>query len=155
MAEARPKKRPVPRVYRLAVLAGGLTVLAACGMVAGIDGLEIGECKGGICIAEGGSMESSMTTDAEGGSPVIEGGTFDGAGLPCPSPHGPTMVRVGTTTNNFCIDSTEVTVAQYREFTTAVGADGAGQPNTCKWNVSYTAGFGGPDDIPVAGIDWC
>jgi formylglycine-generating enzyme required for sulfatase activity len=124
-------------------------------MIAGISDLEVGECKGGICVAEGGMMDGSVAPDADAGMPNKEAGMFDGAGLPCPSPHGPTMARVGTATNNFCIDSTEVTVAQYRDFTTAVGADAGGQPAICKWNTSYTAGFGGPDDVPIAGIDWC
>lgn len=141
-------------VARLAVLAGGLVALAACAKVAGIDGLEIGECKGGACVAEGGS--DALVAPGDGGPPSPDGTTpFDGAGLPCPGEKGPVMLRVGTAENNFCIDTTEVTVGQYREFTMAKGADASGQPAECAWNTSYVAGTGGADDIPVAGVDWC
>lgn len=140
--------------HRLAMLAGALVVLAACAKVAGIDGLEIGECKGGLCVGEGGT-EDSAVDPGDGGPPPADG-AFDGTGLPCPGTKGPVMVRVGTAMNNFCVDSTEVTVGQYREFTTAIGADVSGQPPECAWNTSYAAGAGGPtDDIPIAGVDWC
>jgi formylglycine-generating enzyme required for sulfatase activity len=140
---------------RLAVLAGGLVALAACAKVAGIDGLEIGECKGGLCVAEGGSDDAPLGA-AEGGPPNAEGSApFDGAGLPCPGDKGPVMLRVGTAESNFCIDTTEVTVGHYREFTVAKGTDVGGQPPECAWNTSYAAGTGGADDLPIGGVDWC
>lgn len=154
-SNGRPRRTSRSLPHAVVVLASSLAVLAACAKVAGIDGLEIGECKGGICLDEGGT-DDVRVNPGEDGAPPPEGGTFDGAGLPCPGDKGPVMVRVGTSTNNFCIDSTEVTVGQYREFTTATAGDAAGQPSECAWNTSYAAGAGGPsDDIPIAGIDWC
>lgn len=138
---------------RVALLACGLGLLAACGMVAGIDGLEIGQCKGGLCAPETGGTDARPE---EGGTDT---GPPDDAGPlgPCTvGTKGPKMVRVGTSANNFCIDSTEVTLGHYREFTDAKGTDAGGQLPVCAWNVSYAAGAGGPDDnLPVAGVDWC
>jgi formylglycine-generating enzyme required for sulfatase activity len=143
-------------VRRLALLSAAAAVVAACAKVAGIDDLSIGECKGGDCLAEGGIQMSSPDAAETSTTPLLDGAVpFDGSALPCVSQHGPTMVRVGTSSNNFCIDSTEVTVSQYAEFTTAKGADAGGQPTECAWNTSYAAGAGGGDNIPIAGIDWC
>ncbi|MBS2020407.1 MAG: SUMF1/EgtB/PvdO family nonheme iron enzyme [Deltaproteobacteria bacterium] len=137
-----------------------LVVLAAvaCGKIAGIDDLEIGECKGGPCAVEAGTETGIITDPVEdsGIPPNLEASVPDVSAIPCPpTDGGPTMVRVGTPTNNFCIDSTEVTVKQYRDFTTKKGNDTSGQPPQCAWNTDYTAGLGGNDDIPIAGIDWC
>jgi formylglycine-generating enzyme len=131
-----------------------LIVLAACAKVAGIDSLEIGECKGGLCAADGGSLDDGPPVPPEDSGPPPDGGGFD-ASKPCPGKAGPVMVRVGVEANNFCIDSTEVTVKQYRDFTVAKGTDVSGQPAKCAWNASYAAALGGTDDIPIAGVDWC
>ncbi len=134
----------------IGVLTGALLVLAACAKVAGIDALEIGECKGGICVSEGGDEGVGLPDSTPGPN---EGG-LDG-GRPCPGTKGPVMIRVGTPTNNFCIDTTEVTVGQYAEFTSAV-PDAAGQGAPCTWNTSYLPGAGSSDlAVPIAGIDWC
>jgi formylglycine-generating enzyme len=149
--------RRSPGARRVGLLAAALLCLAACATVAGIDGLEIGECKGGNCAPEAGRGADAPTTGEDGAAPPSEaGGGFDGSALPCPGTQGPEMVRVGTAANNFCIDSTEVTIGQYSAFTTATDGDAGGQPPECAWNTSYAAGAGGPtDDLPIAGIDWC
>jgi sulfatase modifying factor 1 len=151
-------RRPRPRrIARLVLLAAGLATVAACAKVAGIDALEIGQCKGGgVCGAETGAVDDDGATMREETGTVPEGGgAFDASTLPCPTTPGPSMVRVGTATNNFCIDSTEVTVGQYRAFTDAKGADVSGQPAECSWNATYAAATGGSDEIPIAGVDWC
>lgn len=153
MVEPQPTKEQTT-VRRLALLAAVLLVFAACAKVAGIDSLEIGECKGGVCAAEGGSPDAPDSPPEEGGPPPVDGGTFD-ASKPCPGDAGPLMVRVGTEANNFCIDSTEITVKQYADFTAAKGTDVSGQPAQCAWNATYAALLGGADDIPIAGVDWC
>lgn len=66
---------------------------------------------------------------------------------------GPTMANVGT----YYIDSTEVTVGQYKKFLTAKAADTSGQPAVCAWNTAFYAA-GGPleaDNMPIAKVDWC
>jgi formylglycine-generating enzyme required for sulfatase activity len=66
------------------------------------------------------------------------------------------MVRV----NDFYIDSTEVTVAQYAAFEKAKGADWSGQPAECAWNTSYDSGHdpaeptAGPNQ-PITNVDFC
>ena len=65
----------------------------------------------------------------------------------------------------FCIDTTEVTRAEYRDFLLATAGDAAGQRATCAWNDSFAPAARGcpvstfqPEtqgDRPVVCIDWC
>lgn len=67
---------------------------------------------------------------------------------------GPTMANVGT----YYIDSTEVTVGQYKAFLTAKAGDTSGQPTVCAWNTTFYAAAAAPleaDNMPVAKVDWC
>jgi sulfatase modifying factor 1 len=73
----------------------------------------------------------------------------------CPGTGGPAMVE---TPLGFCVDSTEVTNAEYAAFLTAVGTDVTGQDAWCSWNASYTPSSGWPAtnaDAPVVYVDWC
>ncbi|WP_394837679.1 formylglycine-generating enzyme family protein [Pendulispora rubella] len=117
--------------------------LLACGTLLGLDDVTIVDC-----LACGGDALAPDASDAD-------------ATDACPSERGPVMARVGS----YCIDTTEVTNAQYAPFLTEVLANPAiaRQPaNTCSWNTDfnvYTAGYpdprtGSPDD-PVRGVDWC
>jgi formylglycine-generating enzyme required for sulfatase activity len=58
----------------------------------------------------------------------------------------------------YCIDSTEVTNAQYASFLTAAYPT-SGQDAWCSWNTSYVPGdtwpATGEDDYPVDNVDWC
>jgi formylglycine-generating enzyme required for sulfatase activity len=61
----------------------------------------------------------------------------------------------------FCIDSTEVTNAQYLRFVTAA-VPFTGQPAECSWNTSWTPGPGfgwpygaGSETLPMTAVDWC
>jgi sulfatase modifying factor 1 len=65
------------------------------------------------------------------------------------------MIRVDA----FCIDSTEVTSAQYNEFLLA-GPSLSGQPSECSWNGTYLPGSGwtfspSQGTLPIANVDWC
>ncbi len=57
-----------------------------------------------------------------------------------------------------CIDSTEVTNADYAAFV-AANVPTTGQPSYCSWNTSYTPSSGWPatgkDNYPVVYVDWC
>ena len=70
---------------------------------------------------------------------------------------GPIMVAVP----NGCIDSTEVTQAQYQVFLAAKNNDVSGQGPECTWNPTYgpalMCGFDpiGQANLPVNGVDWC
>jgi len=140
---------------RVAALTGLFVCAAACAKVAGIDDLEIGQCKGGLCTGDAGPTDDVTPEDGDVLEPTGDGGLADALAEPCPAAKGSPMVRVGSPANNFCIDATEATVADYRAFTTEKGTDVSGQPPQCAWNTSYAAAFGGADDIPIAGIDWC
>jgi formylglycine-generating enzyme required for sulfatase activity len=59
----------------------------------------------------------------------------------------------------FCIDSTEVTNAQYLEFL-QTNPSLATQTSVCSWNMSYTPTSGWPfaagqEQHPVVYVDWC
>jgi formylglycine-generating enzyme required for sulfatase activity len=67
--------------------------------------------------------------------------------------------------NPFCIDTTEVTNAQYNDFLMA-GADAgsvalAPQPTECSWNHSYLPNDGAwtydpsQKNLPIVNVDWC
>jgi formylglycine-generating enzyme len=88
------------------------------------------------------------------------GGTLQDSSAPqsssCPgATSGPAMVSVG----DFCIDSTEVTKAQYHLFLEAAPSV-TGQRAYCSWNNSFTpAGQWPPTALtepePVTSVDWC
>ena len=70
---------------------------------------------------------------------------------------GPRMVAVPSG----CIDSTEVTVAQYQAFLVAQNGSTSGQGPECTWNVVYAAALMCAQDpvshanYPINGVDWC
>ncbi|HEX4513858.1 MAG TPA: formylglycine-generating enzyme family protein [Polyangiaceae bacterium] len=85
-----------------------------------------------------------------------EGGVMD-ASPPdaCPSGRGPAMVALP----GYCIDSTEVTIAQYNDFIDA-GPDAAALAACGSTSFIPVAPAAWPPDassgnLPVAGIDWC
>ncbi|EDM80324.1 protein kinase domain protein [Plesiocystis pacifica SIR-1] len=86
-------------------------------------------------------------------------GSGDEATLPpegglCPAGDGPAMVRIP----EGCIDSTEVTRAQYQAWLEA-GPGTDGRASACDWNQSFEPTCGWPPgsnpDKPVVCVDWC
>ncbi len=75
--------------------------------------------------------------------------------LVCPQGPGPTMVAV----QGFCIDSTEVTNAQYAAFLAASPTLSTLPPECISWKTSYVPAGSWPatgqDTYPVASVDWC
>lgn len=127
--------------------------LLACATLAGVDELTIGECAGGACDGE----EAGPTPERDGGTQVD--GSKPDAALPpaaCPKGEGPEAKRVGPADNAFCVDSTEVTFAQYEAFLDA-GVDAAGQAAPCQWNTTFAPNAAAPADKqrPVTNVDWC
>jgi sulfatase modifying factor 1 len=94
--------------------------------------------------------DATDATDA-----TADGPTTDDAG--CPNGGGPSMVHLPWG----CIDSTEVTHGQYKQFVTATQQGYTPPtPPRCGWNTGYllsTASYciGQPDDFPVNCINWC
>ncbi|MBX3232284.1 MAG: SUMF1/EgtB/PvdO family nonheme iron enzyme [Labilithrix sp.] len=146
------------QVFRRAFVFAIGSVLVGCAMVAGIDGFRIGECKGGNCDRDGEAPPPPPPPDVN--VPVVD------TGVPCVGRGTPTAIRVGTPPNTFCIDTTEVTNADYKVFLDA-GVNPATQGGTCLWNKTYQpsypvsdpdAGMVVPapaDDAPVTNVDWC
>ena len=136
-----------------AVLTAGV-VLSACALFADLGGLSDGRMDLDADIEprpltdSGAAEEGSDAPDAEH---LSDGGLDAEAGEECKGSKGPAPVRVGS----YCIDSTEVTNADYDEFLAAKAGDTSGQPSECSWNVSFTREFGGPKDGPVRAVDWC
>jgi sulfatase modifying factor 1 len=77
---------------------------------------------------------------------------------PCPG-RGAVGVRVAVA-SGFCIDSTEVSRAEYAEFIAEREGDSSGQPSGCSWNDSYLPSASWPPGagelaLPVVAVDWC
>jgi formylglycine-generating enzyme required for sulfatase activity len=86
-----------------------------------------------------------------------------------PGRHGPTSVRIPTSNSAahqgaFCIDSTEVTNAQYQEFLAAASPKSVALPAACSGQMDFLPRDGngnavpfqpGQQDFPVVQVDWC
>lgn len=110
-----------------------------------------------------GSLLSTAGTSGTAGARATGGATTE-----CPSAGGPTMVRMPA---GYCIDSTEVTRAQYTAWlnTTTAATINAQDITTCGWNTTFTpttscmgsayAGshtcVGACDNHPQICVDWC
>jgi sulfatase modifying factor 1 len=137
--------------------------LPACGQILGVsswvdvDGPVDGSVLDGRSGDSGPSGDSSSSV--EGGADGT--GAGDGAAIPCQSPveGGAAGVLVD---GEFCIDSTETTMALYQLFLDDPTVNPAqGQPPECGWNTSYALDYppysGDPQSMqkPVTAIDWC
>ena len=153
----RSSRRTVARVVAALALMGATAAVVACQALAGISDLVIGDCKGGPCPAEASTFEPPNDPDATI-SPSID------SGVPCLG-KGPPSIRVGAVAGDtFCIDTTEVSVAQYDAFLSA-SVDPATQPPACAWNTTFQpkvpppVGDAAPltqkPDNPVAFVTYC
>ncbi|WP_394820564.1 formylglycine-generating enzyme family protein [Pendulispora albinea] len=118
-------------------------------------------------LSEGGGARPPPDDGGIGGDaagPAIDSGGYDG---PCPRTKGPAMVRVGNHAGgdaaiSFCVDATEVSVAQYRQFVATNDGGKDKELADCAFNTSYEPmkSDGGPpdrvaDNLPVVYVDWC
>jgi hypothetical protein len=82
-------------------------------------------------------------------------GSGGDASTPCPGTGGPSMISVP---GGYCIDSTEVTNAQYGAWL-ATNPSTASQPSHCSSNTTFTpVDWPTPpakDNYPVVNVDWC
>lgn len=113
-----------------------------------------------------GKSDAASDGGADGGA---DHGSFEVGPVhsSCPTTlPGPALVRVAWSAGvAFCIDSTEVTNAQYQAFLTAAATKPPAQADRCQWNTSLapqttTPGCPAFDpvgraDYPVVCVDWC
>jgi formylglycine-generating enzyme required for sulfatase activity len=139
-----------------AVAALVLSSSGACSLLVSTSGLagppvatgtEGGSPVGGDAMSDAPASSTDGSVDAEASSD----GPFG-----CPSGlQGPSMVAIDA----YCIDSTEVTNAQYAKFVQSKNGDISGQPATCAWNTTYvpaaSCSLATADDAPVTCVDWC
>jgi formylglycine-generating enzyme required for sulfatase activity len=129
--------------------------VGACSLFVNTGGLDtetdatgdavLGDTGTGDAPSSDGSLDAGNETQAD---VVVQDAPSDG----CPSGKGPDMVALP---NGECIDSTEVTQAQYDAFLNW-GPSINGQLPECSWNGSYLSSTtGNPPSFPVTGVDWC
>ncbi len=150
------------RVRSIGVPFAALSLVASCSLFVDLDGLnEPPVVDGGDVV-----MDTSVACDGDACGAVPDASEGIDAGVdagPCPSNlPGPALVAAA----GFCIDSTEVTVAQYTQFLAATPT--VLQPPECAWNSSYALKTNGTqgcvadkNDVtkhpryPVTCMDWC
>jgi len=113
--------------------------LFACNAILGIQ--ELGD-------------DASVSASGSTGTAMNDGGNAN-----CPSGRGPTMVALDAVGGpHFCIDSTEVTRAEYKAFLDT-GPSTSNQWPTCAWNTTFLPDAGSidfsDDNAPMIEVDWC
>jgi formylglycine-generating enzyme len=131
----RPARGITILLFTGALLASGV----ACSLVRDVDALS--------------ADYGASAVDAAPEAAAPDGGTGEGGVVSCGGLHGPAMVPVPGA--GYCIDATEVTGDQYREFRAAVGEDAGGQVAECAWNDSYVPTYDTPGDVAVTFVDFC
>lgn len=153
------RRRALHLVVAAAGLAG-LALAAACG----IDAVGLAPADMG---ADGGRPAPSLPDGRASGDDAALDGGIDGADAapidPCAAKGGPAMVHLDA---GFCIDTTEVTNAQYEPFFVSLdgGVDAGDVPSFCSWNTSYRPSTwsatppyypAGEPNVPVRAVDYC
>lgn len=145
-------------------------VSGAAGTSPGSGGTDASGGSGGAggtgATGASGGSGGTGTTDGAGGTGGTSGASGNGGLTECPDAPGPPMVLLP---EGYCIDSTEVTRAQYADWL-ATAPSIVGQKLRCKWNTSFepanyceedyrangvSCGPGECPDAPQGCIDWC
>ncbi|WP_394822089.1 formylglycine-generating enzyme family protein [Pendulispora albinea] len=132
---------------------------AAVAGVAGVSLTYVASCYDFTFTPAGPSRDGSIDTS----SPAPDADDGREKPLACPTgagTRGPAMVgvRAPRDAGVFCIDSTEVTRAQYAEFL-AAKVDPGKQIGVCEWNTTFEPDSKKvapqPGNHPVVAVDWC
>lgn len=139
---------------------GPCQCMSGAGGSAGAGGIAgAGNAAGASAGAAGSGGASGSGAGGVGGVSGAAGTAGAAGSGPCPTGRGPEMVEIPGLGGSYCIDSTEVTNAQYAEFLADRGADTSGQPSFCGFNDDFVPASGWPatgmDNYPVAHVDWC
>jgi formylglycine-generating enzyme required for sulfatase activity len=140
--------------FAAAVLAGAA---GACGLFPDLGGLTANDASTESDAPGADVTTNDSSTDAGGDDVVSSQPDADATAPACPSGRGPAMVKLDP---HACIDTTEVTVAQYREFVVAVDGGAFPQPPECSFNGNdFTPAGGMPGTSknanPIADLNWC
>lgn len=135
----------------------GATAGSNAGGSAGAAGSAVGGA-GGAAGGNGGTAGASAGGDGGAGGGIVA----------CPSGRGPSMVRLSKSLGGGCIDSTEVTFAQYQAFLDDGEVDPTAQPAECALNAvvtayrptqyiynTYKSDEAKYGSYAVSGVDWC
>jgi formylglycine-generating enzyme required for sulfatase activity len=128
---------------------------AACASLSGLADGEPRGGDGGSPAGDAASLEGPLADVVADGAGGEDAGAEVGPDA-CPGRAGPPGIRVGA----YCIDSTEVTNAQYQTFVLALDGGAPAQPPECARNASLLPNYGWPPGVgegalPVVGVDWC
>ena len=138
-----------------------LATSASCATILGIDDPSI---EGQILLGDASidrrdgdeaSSDASLDASSDGGvDSAVPPVTNDDAG--CPTGRGPTMAayRAVAGAADFCIDRTEVTLAQWIAFKSQA-IDASTQGAECTWNTSFAPGLATAAGYPVVAVNWC
>ena len=154
------------RTKLAAIVGSGAVLLVACNALVGLD-RDYAVAEGDGSLDGRGDATDVVVVDEDAGDVVGDGGLDADADVdvPCRGTAGPTMVRINAATS-YCIDSTEVTEADYALFVASGVGFGAARPSACAWKASFVPGS--PDQelkcrwdpetyphLPVTCVDWC
>lgn len=143
---------------RVALLGAVLLATAAsCAAILGIDdpSIEGRILLGDASIDRSDGDEASLDASSDGAvDSAVPPVTEDDAG--CPTGRGPTMAayRAVAGAADFCIDRTEITLAQWVAFKSQA-IDAATQGTECTWNTSFAPGLATAAGYPVVAVNWC
>lgn len=97
-----------------------------------------------------------------GGATTSAGGSSNAGGGTQGCPDGMLHIQDDTVGADFCIDETEVTLAEYVQFLVGIGTSTPEQPAACAGNTTFThtpdgscPTFTESSQLPVWCIDWC
>jgi sulfatase modifying factor 1 len=135
---------------------------AARGPSTGGFAMRDGRATAGTSGGGAGGFTTADSGDATLDRAAVVAEAADALAVLCPaSTKGPSIVLIRGMVANYCIDSTEVTNADYRAFLIDVRSRPPTQDTWCSWNTDFEP-FGGADgsvnaspDVPVTGVDWC
>jgi formylglycine-generating enzyme len=150
-----PLSRPKLYAWTAAAVAPLVVTVQACTLLVSTEGLS------GPAEDSGPQTEAAPRLDGGAQDADAEGSADSGAETGCPGTGGPTPVRVDA----YCIDATEVTIAQYQSFL-ASGANPV-MPSYCAYRTSHVPKPApGSTTVawpplpaealrPVHNVDWC
>jgi formylglycine-generating enzyme required for sulfatase activity len=139
---------PAHRAVALLVTAAAISS-ASCLWIRDTDALKK-DYGASATSGDGGASSDGGNVGADGSlgdaQPQGDGG--------CGGPHGPAMMEIPGA--GYCIDTTEVTYGQYKEFVAQASPTSPPQRAGCEGNTDFTPVYGSEsDEHPVTWIDWC